>query len=140
MQEYIRRHMIGLDLEVCEEAGLHGIVPYHSCEKGPQTFAKLTADLLQDSTMRCTWVATIGDCKPVPEDCACSRSKAASSDLTNAVLSNSNLGGLGPGSGAEEFRIQNAGASDRAEPFDIVVTALSEYKAKFPEYNGLYGF
>jgi len=102
--------------------------------------------------MRCTWVATTGDCKPVPEDCptfagllpsadcACSRSKAASSDLTNAVLSNSNLGGLGPGSGAQEFRIQNAGASDTAESFDIVVTALSEYKAKFPQYNGLYKF
>jgi len=39
MQEFIRRHMADLNLEVCEEAGMLGIVPYHSCEKGPQTFA-----------------------------------------------------------------------------------------------------
>merc|ERR1719504_514342 len=69
MQEFIRRQMVELDLEVCEEAGLLGIVPYHSCEKGPQTFAKLTSNLLQDSSERCTWIANIGDCKPMPEDC-----------------------------------------------------------------------
>jgi hypothetical protein len=25
-------------------------------------------------------------------------------------------------------------------PFDLVITALSEYNAKYPQYNGLYGF
>ena len=52
--------MVVLDLEVCDEAGLLGIVPYHSCEKGPQNFAKLTSDLLADSILRCTWLAQSG--------------------------------------------------------------------------------
>jgi len=152
MQEYIRRQMVVLDLEVCDEAGLLGMVPYHSCEKGPQTFAKLTADLLSDSTLRCTWVAKTGGCKPIPEDCptfagvlpqadcGCSRSKAAKFDLPNGQISRSNLGGLGPDTGAEEFRIDNAGVSDKEEPFDLVITAISPYNAKFPQYNGIYGF
>jgi len=152
MQEYIRRQMVVLDLEVCDEAGLLGMVPYHSCEKGPQTFAKLTSDLLSDSVLRCTWVAKTGGCKPIPEDCptfagvlpqadcGCSRSKAAKFDLDNAQVTQSNLGGAGPDSGAEEFRIDNAGVSDKGEPFDLVITAITPYFAKFPEYNGLYGF
>lgn len=150
MQEFIRRHMADLNLEVCEEAGMLGIVPYHSCEKGPQTFAALTANLLQDSSERCTWLANIGDCKPMPEDCpkfsgalpvgdcSCSRSRAAHIDLVNGQVTKSNLGGLGPDTGAQEFRISNAGTSNKNEAFDMVITTETPYFAKYPQYNGLY--
>jgi len=158
MQVFIRRHMSDLNLEVCDDAGLLGIVPYHSCEKGPQTFAKLTADLLADSISRCTWLAEsvnqtgVDSCKPPPEDCpkyagsfpdadcGCSRSKAAKFDLQNAQVTRSNLGNLGPDSGAEEFRISNAGVSDTGVPFDLVITATGEYNSKYPHYNGIYDF
>jgi len=160
MQVFIRRHMSDLNLEVCDDAGLLGIVPYHSCEKGPQNFAKLTSDLLQDSIVRCTWLAerlpnttyANESCIPPPEDCptyagalpdadcGCNRTIAARFDLTTAQITQSNLGGIGPDSGAAEFRITNAGVSHKGEPFDLVITNISEYNAKYPHYNGLYGF
>lgn len=151
MTQFIERQVLNLGLEVCEQAGLWGIVPFHSCEKGPQTFAKLTADLLEDSTLRCTWVATTGNCKPVPEDCpsfggvppsadcGCSRSRAAKLDLSSAKMKVNNLGGLGPQTGvAEEFRIEKTGTTEAGNQFDLVVTALTEYSAQYPQYNNLY--
>jgi len=151
MRHFIERQIINLGLETCEEAGLYGIVPYHSCEKGPQTFDKLSADLLQDSLERCTWIAQAGQCKPIPEDCekfsgiqpladcGCSRSKAAKIDLTDDKLTVNNVGGLGPDIGmAEEYRVSNAGVSSSGVPFDLVVTVVGGYSTWYPEVNGIY--
>jgi hypothetical protein len=150
MMEFIKRQVVNLNMEVCDEAGLYGITPYHSCEKGPQTFEKLTANLLANSIQRCTWLANIGECQPKPEDCekflggvpegdcGCSKSSAAQIDFVAGELVRSNLGGLGPDTGAEEFRVRNAGVSDKAEAFDLVITTLGTYAAKYPQYNGLY--
>jgi len=71
-------------------------------------------------------------------DCSCSRSRAAHIDLVNGQVTTSNLGGLGPDTGAQEFRISNAGTSNKNETFDMVITTETPYFAKYPQYNGLY--
>merc|ERR1719359_1217805 len=69
MKVFIERQIFHMGLEVCEPAGLNGIVPYHSCEVGIQTFAALTSNLLEDSSKQCKWLATIGNCKPLDPGC-----------------------------------------------------------------------
>jgi len=154
MMQFIERTLINLDLEVCEEAGLRGIVPFHTCPHPPQSFDKLTADLLQDSTERCRWLDEIGKCQPVPEDCptfgdvppladcGCNRSLAAQLDMTSATVSKNNLGGEGPRNGVvdaatdpEEIRY-SSGTSSTGEPFDVVITALTPYTAGNVRKNG----
>lgn len=150
MRQLIERQVFQLGLVICHNGWLSGITPYHSCEKGHQTFAKLTSDILQDSTEHCGGVARTGSCKDYPadcpqysgsaeaHDCGCSRSKAAKMNFSSANLSENNLGSLGPTAGPQEFRIANAGRSDTGEVFDLVVTAISPYASLFPHYNGLY--
>jgi len=137
MKQFIERVVFDQGMEVCDVAGLEGIVPYHSCEQGVQTFAALTANILKDSDERCTWVATAGACKVRPADCpafsglspladcGCSRSKAATVTLTDASVTQNNLQGLGPTTGAQELRYSNVGMTDAGVPFDIVVTVVS---------------
>jgi len=152
MQVFIQRQVTELKLEVCDAAGLLGIVPYHSCEAGPQTFAKLSADLLADSEERCTWVASPGNCKPRPPDCpdysgltpladcGCHRSKASKVDFGAGTLTTNNLGGKGPTGGASEIRYTNVGTSETGEAFDVVVTTLSAYNPpKAAAVNGIKG-
>jgi len=150
MQVFIQRQVVNLGMEVCEEAGLVGIAPYHSCEAGPQTFAKLTANILADIEKRCTWVARAGECKERPADCAeypgltladcgCSRASASKVDFGAGTLSANNLGGVGPQAGAEEIRYANMGTSETGKAFDVVVTALGPYDPPKPEINGIKG-
>jgi len=140
MVEFIKRTAEDLSLEVCENGGLLGLAPYHSCEKGPQTFAKLVSTLLDASVERCLWVAPQGSCKEMPEDCpkfegevptdcACSKAKGAKLDFSVATLAQNNLGGFGPDSGVEELRYAGAGTTAAGEPFDLVVTTLNAYQA-----------
>jgi len=140
MLEFIRRQVVNQGFEVCNEDGLTGIAPWHSCSKGPQTFDALTADLLKDSADRCRWLAPTGSCaarpadcpefttEPIPPDCSCSRSKAAHLDVFASNLTHSNLGGVGPDTGVEELRYSNAGTSSGGVPFDMVVTVSGPYK------------
>lgn len=139
MREFMKRQALNLNLDVCDEAGLIGMAPYHSCEKGPQTFADLTSNLLADSQKRCRWIAPTGSCgdKPAdcPEfrvtptaDCACSRSGAANFDVAAGTVTHNNLGGVGPDSGVAELRYSLAGTTEDGVAFDLVVTALNAYK------------
>lgn len=151
MLVFISRQVINLGLEICDENGLYGIVPYHSCEAGPQTFAKLTADLLEDIELRCTWIAKEGECKPIPEDCpdfggvppladcGCHRSLAVKVDLSDkGSVTENNLGGAGPTTGVEEIRYSNVGTSSTGVKFDLVVTTLGAYNPRNPsEKNGI---
>lgn len=143
MRQFINRQVLNLNLEVCDEDGLTGIVPHHSCEKGPQTFAALTSNLLADSEERCRWLAPAGTCGvkpadcpdysgvPPSADCGCSRSEAADIDFSLATVAHSNLGGVGPDTGVAELRYSNAGTTNDGAPFDIVVTTLGIYQADF---------
>jgi len=135
MIQFIERVVVDQKMEVCNKAGLQGIAPFHSCEKGPQTYADLIANLLADSAKRCRWLAATGTCTATPADCpeytgltapdcACSTSKATEIDFLSSTLSLNNLGGHGPDTGAEEMRYANVGPG-----IDLVVTAISPYSA-----------
>lgn len=156
MKEFISRQVLNLNLEVCdEEYGLAGIVPFHSCEKGPQTFDALSSNLLDDSVKTCTWVAPTGQCKPYPgpptcpayppippaPECGCSKSTASKLDLFASTVSHSNLGGMGPDSGVAELRYSNAGTTKDGIPFDLVVTASGPYTPRRDQtvFNGKLG-
>jgi len=150
MKVFISRQVLNLGLEICDENGLHGIVPYHSCEAGPQTFAKLTADLLENVERRCTWIAKDGECKLKPEDCpefggippladcGCHNSDAVKVRFDLSSVTENNLGGAGPTTGPEEIRYSNAGTTSAGVKCDLVVTTLSPYNPRTPETkNGI---
>ena len=56
-------------------------------------------------------------------------------DMDEATLSQSNLGGLGPDVGAPELRFARIGKS-QGQPFDLVVSNVSEYRPAKPARNG----
>merc|ERR1719387_1329980 len=148
MIEFVQRQIKVLDLEVCLEPGLRGIVPYHSCEFGLQSFDKLTGDLLRDSADRCGWLRPQGQCAPLPEDCpeyrtlipfydcGCNKTVASALDIRTATVTSNNLGGQGPvATDPEEMRF-SSGTSYSGEPFDLVITALTPYTAGNIRNNG----
>lgn len=151
MKEFITRQVEELNLQVCLDSGLAGLVLYHSCENGPQTFDALTADLLRDSTKACTFLADKSQsCKPYPPscpefshvppspDCGCSRSAAAKLDLATATVETNNLGGAGPiTTDPEEIRFLNAGTSSTGQAFDLVVESLASGRDTYgPGHDG----
>lgn len=156
MKVFIERQVFNMGMTVCETDGLTGIVPYHSCEKGPQTFATLSANLLADSEKECTWLAAPGKaCKPMPAscptfegitplaDCGCSQSKAVSLSFEGATLLTNNLGGLGPNKGdPQEIRFGNIGEYPAGQAFDLKIVAIPgepfNNKAGFVNLNGLW--
>lgn len=118
MEQFIERVAFDLNLEVCNAGGVKGIAPWHTCDKGPQTYADLTKNLLEDTQDRCSAFASTGKCKDLPADCPeftgadvsdchCSVSNAAKLDFTRAYLGTNNLGGVGPDTGTEEMRYVN---------------------------------
>jgi hypothetical protein len=141
MIEFTRRHLTQLGFEVCFEPGLKGIVPYHSCEYGLQSFDKLTEDLLRDSEDECGWLRLVGECAPIPDycpeythvipfyDCGCNRTLASTFDMRDATLTYNNLGGMGPNTAdPQEMRFSSpTSASYSGKPFDLVITALTSY-------------
>jgi len=152
MKQFIKRQIFQLKLQICEDpGGLAGIVHYHTCPYGPQTFDKLTADLLADSVQTCRWLApdTETCTKPFPEDCptfegvipadcGCSRSAAAELDFASASVITNNLAGLGPSSGPSEIRY-SSGVSSSGQLFDLVVTTIGDYTPKKTAANGIKG-
>lgn len=140
MSQFIERQVNEMGMEVCIPSGLVGIVPYHSCEKGPQSFAALTSNLLDDSAKRCTWLADVGQCKQQDPDCpsfegltpladcGCSRSQAVLLDFEKATMVTNNLAGKGPGTGAEEMRFANIGEYPAGQPFELVIVAKDRYE------------
>jgi len=154
MQVFIQRKVADLGMEVCDTAGLRGIVPYHSCDKGPQSFAALESNLLEDSAKTCTWLANTGSCKPLDPSCptfenvpplpvcGCSRSAAVLLDFENANMITNNLGGNGPDTGvAEEMRYGNIGEYPAGEPFDMIIVALTSpfvNKKGYVRLNGIW--
>lgn len=152
MKQFIERQIFQLGLKICEDpGGLAGIVHYHTCPYGPQTFDKLTADLLRDSLPRCRWLAPQSetctkpfpdDCPTfegvIPADCGCSRSAAATLDFSSVTIATNNLAGVGPSPGPPEIRY-SSGVSSSGQAFDLVVTAVGNYSASAPQANGIKG-
>jgi len=146
MKQFIERQAENLNLEICNPGGISGLVPYHSCEKGPQTFADLTSTLLASIDERCMWVANAGQCKEMPadcpkfqvetpSDCGCSRSQAVLLDFEKATVLQSNLGGKGPDTGVAELRYGGIAEHPAGQPFDLVITAPDGYEGD-PKDNG----
>ena len=145
MKVFIERAVLDQGLQICENAGLEGFTPWHSCE-ATSSYDKLVADLLADSAGECPWVQSgSGTCRPLPEPpvcpefpdvppasaCSCSRSSASTVNLAAATLTQNNLDGQGPGTGAAEMRISGspgAGTTSTGQAFDIVITTLDQYK------------
>jgi hypothetical protein len=127
-------------------------VKYHSCANR-QSFDKLGADILTDWGERCTYLAQTGhcdtyylptDCPTYPEvppesACGCTRSQAATVDLTVGTSRN-NIGGEGPNTGGpEELRFDNAGTAADGTAFDVVITAVGSYSTPTSSLNGATG-
>merc|ERR1719491_357749 len=69
MEEYVRRLVMSKNLKVCDEGGLQGIVPYHSCEN-KQNLTVLQKELSSASSGACAWVAPkSGSCKKMSKSC-----------------------------------------------------------------------
>lgn len=139
MAEYIRRVVHNDGFQVCNEGGLQGTVPFYTCQKGPRTYAALVADILRNSASKCPWVGRAGvDCPMMnedcpqfpftePEDCGCTRGDSFNINFFESVVTHSNLGGVGPDSGAEELRYTNIGTVNGAV-VDLKVTAAGDYQ------------
>lgn len=119
----------------------------------PKTFDKLSAEIwLADVwSEHCTWLGPPGACQPIPEscpkygeavpwaDCGCNRTLAAKLDIGTATIIYNNLGGKGPNSSDPREIRYSSGVSCTGEPFELVVTAGSEYATSKPENNGKRG-
>jgi len=57
MEEFARRVVADLGLVICDEGGLSGTVGFHTCEKGWQSFAKLSEDIKNGQHGQCAWTA-----------------------------------------------------------------------------------
>merc|ERR1740121_659352 len=69
MEEYMRRVIFKLGLELCQEGGLMGLVPYFTCDKGIQSYDALTSNILASQPpAKCAFVAPPGNC-PLYDDC-----------------------------------------------------------------------
>jgi len=68
MRQFIERQAKNLNLDICNDGGLNGLVPFHTCLKGPKTFAELTSTLLSESSQKCSWVASAGTCNKLPDE------------------------------------------------------------------------
>jgi len=69
MEEYIRRVVADLGLQMCGEAGLNGLVPYYSCEKGIQNYAALRAELVNKVAEPCPVAALPNTCPADTSQC-----------------------------------------------------------------------
>jgi len=146
MKTFIERQAENLNLEICNPGGITGLVPYHSCEKGPQTFADLTSTLLASIDERCMWVANAGQCREMPadcpkfpgetpSDCGCSRSRAVLLDFEKATVLQNNLGGKGPDTGVAELRYGGIGEHPAGQSFDLVISAPDGYEGDLITYG-----
>jgi len=64
MAMFAQRVVADLGFEVCESGGLSGLVGFHTCERGVQTFAKLVDDVRNGRSGKCAWVGKAGVCPP----------------------------------------------------------------------------
>jgi len=62
MEEFARRLVVDLGLVICDEGGLSGTIGFHTCEKGAQSFAKLTEDIKNGEHGQCAWTAMPDHC------------------------------------------------------------------------------
>lgn len=90
------------------------------------------------------WESSEGILHPQPtcasgmDDCNAADICAKSLTMNTLTLAQNNLGGVGPGSGAEELRYSKA-ANVNGQSVDLIVTARSAYSASKPSATGVAG-
>merc|ERR1719491_112535 len=61
-----------MDMQVCDEGGLQGITPWHTCER-KQNFSTLQTEIITGSSGLCPWTAPeVAPCKKVAPSCGSS--------------------------------------------------------------------
>merc|ERR1719198_2098409 len=71
MKVFIERVIFDQGLQTCEQAGLEGFAPWHSCES-TSTYDALVEHLIKDSQGDCPWVQAASDnCQPLPDPPTC---------------------------------------------------------------------
>lgn len=123
--------------EACADQKKHGDDMYQSC-----LFDWCTSGGMDSSSNGANLMNQISD--PVPEcqvnDKTCHHCKTCKTsvnvDLTN--VGSNNLGGQGPGKGAEEIRYKHA-LSVNGQSVDIVLTAKTDFLLQDPKRNGVEG-
>jgi len=69
MEEFIRRAVAADDLKICNEGGLEGMVPYHTCEN-KQNYSILGTEITSSQSGACAWTAPVGEaCKKISKAC-----------------------------------------------------------------------
>jgi len=155
MQEFIRRVINHNGLKICDESALRGFVPWYSCTYGPRSLAVMEAELLDVMDSDCPWVVRVQDtCHPLPDtchhpagniswDCGCSRSESFEIDFFGSTVTQNNLAGWGPDTGAQEIRYTNVGtytsAGGDSVVVDLAVTGNSSYDTSNNKSNGKSG-
>lgn len=154
MTEFIVLLAGSMGYEICNSGFGPGLASWHGCE-GPgatQTFSTLQDGINAHSADRCTSLSTTKQCTkppadcpdfsglPPPPQCGCSLSKinANAIDFGSATVTQSNLGGVGPSTGAQEIRYEGIGRVG-SQVIDLVVEVLGgTYQPDNPVYNGKY--
>lgn len=80
MKRFVSRAVDSLNLKVCNEGGLSGIVPFYACPEVPASYGALLTELAEASspTNKCHWLAASTDsCTPPDPECAVITSKPA---------------------------------------------------------------
>jgi len=69
MEEFIRRIVSTEKLKVCDEGGLQGVAPFHTCENA-QNYSLLLKEVLQGTSGLCPWTGSeTGACKKGSGSC-----------------------------------------------------------------------
>jgi len=73
MEEFVRRVILDLGLEICHDGFLMGFIPFFTCEKGIRTFDALKTEILASQPgpylEKCPFVAQVGTCPTIGPEC-----------------------------------------------------------------------
>ena len=89
MKAFISRAIDDLNLKVCDEGGLSGVVPFYACPEATVTYSALQAELsgATASGGTCHWLAPVADaCTPPAAECAVTISQPGAEPAVTGFL------------------------------------------------------
>jgi len=69
MEEFTRRVVLDLGLELCGEGGLNGLVPFYTCTGGAQDYDTMRNDIISQASSACAVAAAPGGCSADTSSC-----------------------------------------------------------------------
>lgn len=162
MEAYIRREITRQGYDVCDDAGLLGTVHWFDCDRDKRTYKELKQEIARAATGHCPWLGKFPNCPPKGWNCVdwdtiqngagahrrrthCMKPACASPanlvrlDFFNSVLTENNLGGLGPNTGDPKVLRYNKIGTFNGKDLDLVVSADFRYRQGDPTRNGKNG-